>query len=501
MSGTGLRGDAGARQTVETAYGAVSGPARDDGVLSFLEIPYAAAPVGPRRFLPPEPPRPWPAVRDAAAYGPTAPHVRAPGPVAALLPRAPIPGNDYLNLNVWTPGLNGERPVMVFIHGGSFTGGSGAISTYDGTAFARHGIVLVTINYRLGADGFGWFSDGTPNLGLLDQVAALAWVRDNARAFGGDPTNVTVFGESAGAMSVCTLLAMPSATGLFRRAIAQSGAARCVVGVETAARVTARLAEILGVAATRAAIAAAPLSQLLDAQARLALEVAAGPGPERWGDVARNIMPFEPVVDGTVLPGDPAEALRRGAGARIDVMIGVNADEANLFFVPTGAVSAAGSEALSAFVRARGYPPAVINAYRVARPAATDGELMAAIMTDGFYRVPALEVARAHSGTYVYEFGWRSPAFGGAIGACHALELPFVFDNLVDPGYSTLLGKDPPQAVADAVHHAWCAFAAGGDPGWPPYDDLGRSVCHFRASGERAVEGGMGGLADWDGWW
>jgi para-nitrobenzyl esterase len=280
--------------------------------------------------------------------------------VAALLPDAHVPGEDYLNLNVWTPGLAGARPVMVFIHGGSFTGGSGAISVYDGT----------------------------------------------------------------------------------------------------------------------------------------------GAGPGRWGDVARNIMPFEPVVDGQVLPCPPAEALRAGAAAGTDVLIGTNADEANLFFVPAGAVTSADRRALAAFTRARGYPPSVADAYRAARPAAADGELMSAIMTDGFYRVPALEVARARPGTYVYEFAWRSPAFGGALGACHAIELPFVFDNLADPGYAALLGADPPQPVADAVHRAWCAFASSGDPGWPAYDDHGRYVRRFSAPGRPAADDGRpGGLAAWDGWW
>jgi para-nitrobenzyl esterase len=231
---------------VATQYGPVRGSGAD--VLAFKGIPYAAPPVGPNRFQPPRPPEPWTSPRDATRYGATAPQTRPAGVMGQLVPRTIIPGDDYLNLNVWTRDLTGRAPVMVFIHGGSFTSGSGALSVYDGTRFARDGVVLVTINYRLGADGFLWFGDGTPNLGLLDQIAALTWVRDNIAGFGGDPGNVTIFGESAGAMSVCTLLAMPAAEGLFHRAIAESGAAHNTIGPASAHLVGTRLAAALGTA-------------------------------------------------------------------------------------------------------------------------------------------------------------------------------------------------------------------------------------------------------------
>jgi para-nitrobenzyl esterase len=474
----------GRRVAVDTAYGPVGGQADEDNVLSFLGIPYAAPPLGPRRFQPPEPPRPWTVVRDARDYGPTAPHVRVDGPVAELLPGTPIPGDDYLNLNIWTPGLESARPVMVFIHGGSFTGGSGAISTYNGARFAHRGVVLVTINYRLGADGFLWFGEGTPNLGLLDQIAALTWVRDNIQAFGGDPANVTVFGESAGAMSACTLLAMPAAAGLFRRVIAQSGAANCVISSDSAMRIGVRLAEILDVAATYAAVSTVPMPRLLAAQSQLAQEVLEEPDPLRWGDVAPNMMPFEPVIDGNVLPVEPLDALRRGASADVDILIGTNADEGNLFFVPTDVVRLANHEALSRFVQARGFPPSLVDDYRSVYPKASDGELISVIMTEEFYRIPALEVARAHPGTHVYEFTWRSSACDGAMGACHALELPFVFDNLDDPGYATLLGTSPPRELAESMSRTWAAFAAYGDPGWPPYDEPDRFMGRFGPSAD-----------------
>ena len=467
-----------ARLAVETRHGVVRGAAAEDGVTAFLGIPYAAPPAGPLRFEPPRPPRPWSGVRDCTTYGPTAPQPPVEGPVARLLPHVSIPGEDYLNLNVWTASPSGSRPVMVFIHGGSFTGGSGAIPTYDGAAFARHGVVLVTVNYRLGADGFLWLGEGVPNLGLLDQIAALAWVRDNIGSFGGDPGNVTVFGESAGGMSVCTLLAMPAAAGLFRRAIAQSGAARCVLTPDTAAWAGRRLAELLGVASTRAAIGLVPRPQLMAAQGQLALEVT-GESAEWGDDLARNIMPFEPVVDGELLPAVPEQAIRDGAGADVDLLVGTNADEGNLFFVPTGVVAGAGEEALAAFLRARRYPPDAADALRAARPDSSAGQLISDVMTDRFYRAPARELALAHPRAYVYEFAWASPAFEGAMGACHALELPFVFDTLADPGCAALLGPEPPQRLADAMHRAWIGFATNGDPGWSRYDEPARTVMRF----------------------
>lgn len=468
-----------AAQVVGTTHGPVRGSAAA-GVLAFLGVPYAAAPVGELRFRPPAPPDAWAEPRDCTAHGPTAPQPPPEGPVSVLLPHVLVPGDDYLNLNVWTADTEGSRPVMVFIHGGAFTSGSGSIPTYDGSQFARDGVVLVTINYRLGADGFLWLGAGTANLGLLDQIAALEWVRDNIASFGGDPGNVTVFGESAGAMSVCTLLAMPGAAGLFRRAIAQSGAAQCVLSADTAARLGRSLCELLGVEATREAVAAVPVPRLLSAQAQLALDVAGETDPLRWGeDAARNIMPFEPVVDGDVLPRAPEGAVAAGASAAVDLLIGTNTDEGNLFFVPTDVTLQADEEALARVARARCYPPAVVEAYRAAQPTATPGQLISALMTGEFYRAPALELALSHPGTCVYEFAWRSPAFDGRMGACHALELPFVFDTLNDPGYTALLGDEPAQQVADAMHRAWIAFATTGDPGWPSYDATNRTAMRF----------------------
>lgn len=465
---------------VTTTCGDVLGAEAPSGIHSFKGIPYAAPPVGALRFQPPVSHDAWTKPLAATDYGATAPQIKGEGPLAKYLPNVVLPGDEYLNLNVWTPDTDGALPVMVFIHGGAFTGGSGAVPGYDGTPFARDGLVLVTINYRLGADGFLWFGEGVPNLGLLDQVSALEWVRDNIEAFGGDPANVTIFGESAGAMSVCTLIAMPAARGLFHRAIAESGAGNSVISAESAKLIGNRVAEILGVEPTRAAIAAVPMAKLLAAGAQVAAEVGKKPRRRLWGDVAQNLMPYEPVVDGAVLPAVPLEEIRNGAAAQIEILIGTNSEEARLFLVPTGL--AARANRLVPYLIARGYkanPVRAVHRYRANRPGATPGDIASAIMTDWYYRIPALRIAEATARTHVYEFAWGSAAFNGKLGACHALELPFVFDALEDPDFALLLGKDPPQATATAMHGAWVSFAKTGRPGWDPYSPADRVSMRF----------------------
>src|SRR5690348_1076613 len=242
---------------VETLHGKLRGHL-SDGVATFKGVPYAAPPFGVNRLRPPQPIKSWDGVRDAFAFGPKSPQVSYPRGIAECLAELVGAGEDCLTLNIWTPVLApAARPVMVWIPGGMFEfHATGASAFYDGSRFARDGVVCVTINYRVGAEGFLYLGDGLANLGLLDQIAALQWVQENIAAFGGDPDTVTIFGESAGAMSVATLLSMPRAAGLFRRAIVQSGTAHSVNSPMTAARIGTRLAEEAGVPATREAIAA-----------------------------------------------------------------------------------------------------------------------------------------------------------------------------------------------------------------------------------------------------
>jgi para-nitrobenzyl esterase len=481
---------------VRTSNGRVRGRTID-GVSAFLGVSYAAPPVGANRLRPPQPVDSWAGVRDATALGPEPPQPQFDrSDATGMLFDPAVPGDDCLNLNIWTPDPGAAGlPVMVWSPGGAFRYNSGG--SYDGSRFARDGVVCVTINWRTGADGFLYLGeDDDANLGLLDQVAALTWVRDHIGAFGGDPGQVTLFGESAGAMSIGDLLSMPRAAGLFRRAILQSGAAHHVVRPADAAQIGARLAEVLGVPAARDTIAGVPVERFLEAQAQIDAEVLLSPDPARWGrEVVASVMPFHPVVDGDVVADVPIERIAAGAGADVDVLVGTNSDDWRLFPVLGGFIDQVTDEMLSGPVEvygsrcmaAFGLPAeTALPAYRSAHPDGSPGDLLAAVLTDWWIRVPAVRLADAHAaapaGTFMYEFAWPSPAFGGRLGACHGLEIPFVFDTL-DLGHRQMLGgalgDKPPQELADFMHAAWVDFAARGDPGWPRYDLQRRATMRF----------------------
>jgi len=455
---------------VQTGAGRVRGRV-EDGVAVFRAVPYAAPPFGERRFRPPSPPEPWDGVRDCLELGATAPKPPYRAVVRDLLPEPVVPGEDCLHVNVWSPDVAGSAPVLVWIHGGSFQNGSNAVPVYDGRAFARDGVVLVSVNYRLGVDGFARLEGAPDNRGLLDQVAALTWVRDTIAAFGGDPSRVTICGESAGAMGVTTLTAMPAARGLFHRVIAQSGAGHHVVHPETADKISAALAGLLGVAPTADALAAVPLDELLAAHDRLVEMVGKDPDPGRWGEVAANMMPFEPVVDGGSLPGVPVVEIAAGRGADVDLLIGHNDDEHALFLYSL--LDAVGEDQVRLVLGLFGAADGAWETYVEQLGSTRPGDVMVAGLTDWFFRVPALRLAEARlalgQDTFVYEFGWRSPVMGGVLRACHALEIGFVFDTLGEPAGRAMVGEDPPQALADDMHGAWVRFVRDGDPGWAAY--------------------------------
>lgn len=389
-----------------------------------------------------------------------------------------------LTLNIWTPGTDdGRRPVMFWIHGGAFTMGSGSSPWYDGTRFAvDHDVVVVSINYRLGVLGFTYLGEaagsdyrGSGSLGIQDQAAALRWVQDNINAFGGDSTNVTIFGESAGAMSVGTLLGFPEARGLFHKAILQSGAASHIFTAAEAAELTNELIGILGLAGPGVAdrLEALPVEDLLAAHEKL------GARHLREGLVSR------PVMDGEILARQPLEEVRDGAAAGVPLLIGTNLDEWKLFSLADPATTSTDEGRLSTMLSGLGADPTrVLTAYRRRLAEAPPADLLNAILSDTTFRLPAIRLAEAQAGAggraWMYLFKWRSPQFGGALGSCHALELPFVFNNLDKEGSSFFVGDEPPFELARDMNSTWAAFARTGDPRgaglgeWPLYEPAER---------------------------
>jgi para-nitrobenzyl esterase len=419
-------------------------------------------------------------VRDATHFGPVAP--QNPSMLETMMGAAePVMDEaDCLTLTVFTPALDGaKRPVLFWIHGGAFVIGTGSSPIYDGRRFAQHGdVVVVSINYRLGAFGFLHLDDifgeefaGSGNAGILDQVCALEWVRDNIAEFGGDPDHVTVFGESAGGMSVGTLLGLPAAQGLFARAIVQSGGGSFCATTETANEVARTVLAEAGIDSV-AELETAPVDALLAAQTK-ALAARAS-----------TDLAFLPVVDGSVLPARPVDAVRDGLGA-VPTLIGTTKDEMTLFTVldlGLGELDGdAVSRALAASFGDRG--PEVLASYRELYPDLDDRDLLTAIATDRVFRVPAIRLAEAgldRRSTYMYLFTWETPVFDGKLKSCHALELPFMWDAIDKPGLSMLTGDgDDRRALADAMHAAWIAFARTGDPGWPAYDAERRATQRF----------------------
>ena len=252
------------------------------------------------------------------------------------------------------------------------------------------------------------------------------------------------------------------------------------------------LADKLGVAPTMTSIGAVPLERLVAAQAELSVELAVRPDPARWGEVAANGMLFEPVVDGEVVPARPIERIVAGAGAGVDLMVGTNTEEWRFFLVPGGSIDRVTDDRLLTTARVMGLDVEhALPVYRTSRPHATSGDLLGALITDWFFRIPAIRLAEAHARNgglpHVYKFAWRSPLFNGRFGAAHAMEIGFVFDNLRRDGAMTLAGNEPPQALADAMHHAWVSFATSGSPGWSPYDDRERTVMRFAETGGTVV--------------
>jgi para-nitrobenzyl esterase len=455
---------------VRTAAGQVRGRA-ENGVAVFRGIPFAQPPVGPLRLAAPAPARPWDGVRDAAMFGPPPPQS---GPLLAeMAPAAPDadPG-DWLTVNVFSPDLGAAGlPVMVWIHGDTYRFGSSGMTGYDGGPLAAQGVVMVTFNHRVGVEGYAYLPGVPANRALLDQVAALRWVRENIAAFGGDPGRVTVFGASAGA--IASLLVMPAAAGLFRRAIVQSMPGT-FFSPALAADATAAIAREAGLPPTAEAFAAADPARL----AAAAGAVRTADYADRWGPVGSNGVPLSPVVDGEVLPVAPWQAVASGAARGVDLIAGHNRDEYRLFTAMLG-LRGKITDAMAAGALRTLAGPDGEAAYREAYPDAGAEALFELVHSDWLFRMPTLHLAQAHAAgggrTFLYQVSY--PASEGDLGACHAIEVPLVFGVWEGLG-QLLFGPEPPAsavALGADMRARWTAFARDGDPGWPAYS-VGRRL-------------------------
>ncbi|UNO42321.1 carboxylesterase family protein [Streptomyces sp. MST-110588] len=517
----------GSRPEVRTAAGALRGT-WEAGVAVFRGIPFAEPPVGSLRFAAPRPARGWDGVREAVAYGPPPPQGGHFG-MAALAREAA--GEDWLTVNVWTPepgpgpepaagpgaGPDAGLPVMVWVQGGAYTIGMSGLPEYDGGLLARNRVVVVSFNYRVGIEGFGQIEGAPANRGLLDQIAALEWVRENIRAFGGDPERVTVFGQSAGGGSVAALLAMPRAAGLFGRAVVQS-AQGTYFSPELAADITGACAAELGLRPTVAelsTVAPARLSAASDAVSDAvgdavghAVGTKAAQWAERWGQAAYVPVLFSPVVDGDTLPVTPWQALADGAGRDIALLVGHTRHEQRLLTALNGLLGQVTEEQAAKALRVFGPGPDGARRYRDGFPAANPDELYEMVRSDRLFRMPSLHLAQAQtaagSRAHVYELTWPAPGMGGVLGACHGLDVPLVFGNLDRGQPALLIGEGPSseagpeagtvvgtavgteargeaEALSARMRAAWTAFATHGDPGWPAYDGEQRLVRLFDA--------------------
>lgn len=479
-----------------TAQGQVRGVA-EDGVVAFRGVPYAGSPAGRYRFSPPRPVEPWSAVRDAVDYAPSCPQ---PSQRPAGWSPEDSEDEDCLALNVWTPAAaeGRRRPVMVWIHGGGYAIGSGSWPLYNGANLARRGdVVVVTVNHRLGVLGYLHLGElagpdyaASGNAGNFDLVASLEWVRDNIENFGGDPGNVTIFGESGGGAKVSALLAMPSARGLFHRAAVQSGPGLRVQKPDDAAEATGKLLAELGIAHNGSALEelqAVPVDRLVAAQ------IAVSPRPGAGG---RGIMGgFAPVLDGTVLPEQPGKSLALGRAADIPVLVGCNRDEATLRLATDPILndpSLLDEDGLRERLTVFGdRAEQLLAGYRAARPDASPLDLLIAIQSDSFMRDNTIRFAEEKVGgggepVFVYLFCWAA----GPMRSSHGFEIAFVFDNVQPP----IMQSSPRRTeLASRMSDAWIAFARTGDPNheglpdWPAYSVEKRPTMIFD-TGTCAVE-------------
>ena len=468
---------------IETKSGKIQG-IKENGLEIFKGIPYGEPPLGDLRFSPPVAKKNWDDVLDTTKYGFCA--FQGYTQLEEIKGKLKPESEDCLTLNIWTPAAdNNKRPVMFWIHGGAFIMGGGIDPMYNGSTLAQRGdIVVVTINYRLGALGYLYIPDVTANVGQLDQILALEWVQANIELFGGDPANVTIFGESAGGYAVVTLPAMPAAKGLFHRIIAQSAP---TIDPKVTKKPTKSLMRMLGIErGDLNALREIPPEKIIEAQNKLLAED------------PTNLLAFRPLIEGDTLPIHPLKVFQNGDCKNLEFLIGTNLEEAKLFTALSPEISKMGDvdgeKLLIGFLGRLGInmskSKVMIDMYRKAREGKFPTipiEIMNALLTDYIFRISTIQLLEAQSthqsNTYNYLFTWPSPALDGILGACHALEIPFVFNTLDVPGMADFAGKNPEtEAISNKIMDAWIAFARTGNPNhdgipkWLPYDIEKRST-------------------------
>ena len=478
---------------VETTCGKVRGR-KERGVSVFKGIPYAAPPLDDARFRPPRKMQPWTGTRDALAYGKRAIQAdnafNLPADLIAIWPLggAEKTSEDCLYLNVWTSGITGpKRPVMFWCHGGGFFTGSGSSPWTDGSNLCRlDDIVVVSFNHRLGALGYLHLEDiagsdfaGAGTAGVRDIVAALQWVRDNIAAFGGDAENVTIFGESGGGAKVAVLMALPSAKGLFHKAVIQSGPALQMATADDGTKTARQFLGELGLSEKEAdKLRSLPVEKILAAQLAVQASVS------RASIADRRRVGFNPVVDGMFFPGGPFAPTAPAPSADVPLMIGSNKDEQSLFLghLPwvTGATFDNLPAAMEPYLGDRSGD--IVAKYRAAQPTLPADQLALIIVGDLGVRMMSLQMAerklaQKSADVFVYLFAWETPVLGGRLRSCHTLEIPFVFNTAAT---AQLTGDDPERLpLAETMARAWIAFAKGGNPGWPAYDLADRPTMVF----------------------